>query len=83
MQIDIETKYVMNFTNSSSILYDKGNELYIIYYESCHFYRKCETDYFYQKKILKDINQVMIGGLKTDGMLKEEKVIKILLQKSL
>ena len=59
MQIDIETKYVMNFTNSSSILYDKGNELYIIYYESCHFYRKCETDYFYQKKILKDIDQVI------------------------
>ena len=67
----------MNFTNSSSILYDKGNELYIIYKESSHF------DYGYQKKILKDIDQVMIGGLKTDGMLKEEKVTKILLQKSL
>ena len=50
MQIDIETKYVMNFTNSSSILYDKGNEFYIIFNKSSHFYRKCETDYCYQKK---------------------------------
>ena len=34
-------------------------EMNYIYKESSHFQRKCVTDYGYQKKILKDVDQVI------------------------
>ena len=49
VRIDI-TQYIMNFSNSSNELYNKGYELYKIYNSSYSFYYKCSNDYCYQKK---------------------------------
>ena len=49
VKVDIDSKYLMNFSNSSMILYQKGNDLFNVY-SKYKFYYKCDTDFCYQKK---------------------------------
>ncbi len=50
VKVDIETKYLMNFTNFSSNLNEEGLKLFKKYNNSVKSYYKCEHDYCYQKK---------------------------------
>jgi len=50
--------------------------IYLIFIPNMNFIINVTPIFVIKKKIQRDIDLIMIGGLQVDGMLMEEKVIK-------